>query len=90
MSSKCAERSTGNRFPESPADVRRTGRKKASGRRGKGPGIAPVLQHFLQGTRSSVKVVSLLDGNILPLGTITFPPVSKIGVTNPIPEAGYV
>lgn len=54
------------------------------------PGIAPFLQHFLQGQRSSAKVVSLLDGNILLSGTNTIPSVSKIGVTNPISEAAYV
>ena len=54
------------------------------------PKTAPFLQHLLQGQRSSAKVVSLLDGNILPPGTNTIPSVSKIGVTNPISEAAYV
>jgi hypothetical protein len=44
----------------------------------------------LQWELSSAKVVSLLKGDNLPLGTIPHPAVSKIGVTNPISEAGYV
>lgn len=56
--------------------------------------IAPFLQHnirrTLQRRLSSAKVVSLLMGAILPPGTIPHPAVSKIGVTNPISEAGYV
>lgn len=59
-----------------------------------GNGFAPILEQCgvrtLQGELSSAKVVSLLKGKIFPLGTNHDPAVSKIGVTNPISEAGHV
>jgi hypothetical protein len=70
------------------------GRINVSGLVGGDAEIAPFLQHNirrpLQRQRSSAKVVSLLMGSILPPGTIPHPAVSKIGVTNPISEAGHV